>query len=158
MPTTPEILKSIDRNIAAIERELSALLAARHAIDGAVPAPIPVAARRPRSLAAPKPARRDRGPVRADGLEALLASSDGASTAALAEQANAGTDQVLNVLRELERSGRIRRSGERRATRWHVVSHEDQVAARAAEIEARVKAPKRSRATPLRPLEAVAAM
>jgi hypothetical protein len=39
-------------------------------------------------------------------------------------------------LRELEKTDQIRRTGERRGTRWHLITDEDRVAARAAEIAA----------------------
>jgi len=167
MPTTPDILKSIERGIAQLERELASLVAARAAITKTAitktvttkspitktkakssPAATPTAPAKPRRgrRAAPKPATRAAGAVRADGLEQLLEASDGITTAALAERANAAPDRVLALLRELEQKGRIRRSGQRRSTRWHVLTDEDRVAARAAEIEARIKAPRRRRA------------
>lgn len=73
--------------------------------------------------------------VPAGKLETLLGASDGLTTTALAEQANGGRDQVLTLLRELEAAGRIRRTGQRRATRWHVITDEDRIAARVAELE-----------------------
>jgi hypothetical protein len=97
----------------------------------------------PESATGPKPrARRSPRPrpvevVPAGKLETLLSASDGLSTTALAERANGGRDQVLTLLRELEAAGRIRRTGQRRATRWHVITDEDRIAARVAELERR---------------------
>jgi hypothetical protein len=77
--------------------------------------------------------------VPAGKLELLLADTGGLTTSALAEQSNGNRDQVLTLLRELESAGRIRRSGQRRSTRWHVITDEDRVAQRAAELAARRK-------------------
>ena len=84
--------------------------------------------------------------VPAGKLEALLARSDGStglSAAELTEQAGGARDQVLTLLRELEASGRVRRSGQRRGTRWHAITDEDRIAARAAQLESQSR---RSRA------------
>ena len=57
--------------------------------------------------------------VPAGKLEKLLAQTDRISTANLAKQADAASDQVLALLRELEPAGKVKRTGERRGTRWH---------------------------------------
>ena len=77
----------------------------------------------------------------ADRLESLLSESGGLTTAALADRANANRDQVLRLLRELETAGRIRRTGQRRATRWHAITDEERIRERAAELEATRKRP-----------------
>jgi DprA winged helix domain len=69
-------------------------------------------------------------------LEQLLADTEGLSTAALAERANADLDQVLAWLRELELAGRVRRIGQRRATRWHAISDDERIQQRAVELAA----------------------
>ena len=70
-------------------------------------------------------------------LERLLAATngDGIPTSALAERATAKQDQVLALLRELEARGTVRRTGQRRGTRWHLITDDDRIAARAAELE-----------------------
>ncbi|MHB1833578.1 MAG: FaeA/PapI family transcriptional regulator [Solirubrobacteraceae bacterium] len=73
--------------------------------------------------------------VPAGKLEVLLAATDGMSTAALAEQAGGRQSQVLELLRELERGGKVRRSGARRGTRWHWITDEERIQARVAELE-----------------------
>ncbi len=75
----------------------------------------------------------------AEKLEVLLAESAGLTTSALAQQAGADRDQVLTLLQEMEASGRIRRQGERRATRWHAITDEERIRERAAELEAQRK-------------------
>ncbi|HTT30039.1 MAG TPA: hypothetical protein VMG37_16605 [Solirubrobacteraceae bacterium] len=43
---------------------------------------------------------------------------------------------MLRLLRDLESAGRIGRTGQRRATRWHAITDEDRIRERAAELEA----------------------
>jgi hypothetical protein len=74
--------------------------------------------------------------ITADRLEALLSGNDELTTSALAEQAGANRDHVLRLLRDLETAGRIRRTGQRRGTRWHAITDEDRIRERAAELEA----------------------
>jgi DNA-binding IclR family transcriptional regulator len=75
--------------------------------------------------------------VPAGRLEALLSENGGLTTSALAERSNGNRDQVLTLLRELETAGRIRRSGQRRSTRWHAITDEDRIRERAAELASR---------------------
>lgn len=100
------------------------------------PAPRP----RTRAQSIPRP-RASRTPklVPADRLESLLSNNGGLTTAALADQASGNRDQVLKLLREMEAAGRIRRTGQRRSTRWHAVTDEDRIRERAAELETRRK-------------------
>jgi predicted Rossmann fold nucleotide-binding protein DprA/Smf involved in DNA uptake len=80
--------------------------------------------------------------MRAEQLEQLLGeSSDGLSTSVIAQRGGAVPAQVLALLRELEQAGRVRRTGERRGTRWHLVTDEDRIAQRAAELAGRSKMP-----------------
>jgi hypothetical protein len=84
----------------------------------------------------PPKAKRASNALPVDRLEALLSGNGGLTTSELATQANASRDQVLGLLRELETGGRVRRTGQRRATRWHVITDEDRIRERAAELEA----------------------
>jgi hypothetical protein len=67
-------------------------------------------------------------------LTALMDGSPGLSTSELAAATNGKPDQILALLRELDNRNQIRRTGQRRGTRWHLITDEDRVAARAAEI------------------------
>jgi hypothetical protein len=67
----------------------------------------------------------------------LLEGSDRLTTGALSKQADADRDQVLDLLKDLERADRVRRSGQRAGTRWHAITDEDRIQARAAELAAR---------------------
>ncbi len=74
----------------------------------------------------------------AGSLEAMLRESgDGLSAAAIARGANARDGQVRDLLRELATAGRVRQSGARRASRWRLVTDEERIAERAAELAAR---------------------
>jgi hypothetical protein len=71
-----------------------------------------------------------------DQLESLLSANGGLTTAELAERASGNRDQVLKLLRDLETAGRVRRTGQRRGTRWHAITDEDRIRERVAELEA----------------------
>jgi len=73
----------------------------------------------------------------AETAERMLAEGDGLTTTALAKQAGTDRDQVLVLLRDLETARRVRRTGERRATRWYAITDEDRIRERAAELESR---------------------
>ena len=83
-----------------------------------------------------KPAR-TRSVLAAETAEQLLTGDDGMTTARLAKQTGAEHDQVLTLLRDLEKASRVRRTGQRRATRWHAITDEDRIRDRAAELESR---------------------
>ena len=76
------------------------------------------------------------GAVRAETLERLLAgTSVGLSANAIAKQADAGYSRTLRLLHELEAAGQVRRSGSRRSTVWQLITDEERIAQRAAELE-----------------------
>jgi hypothetical protein len=153
MSNIDQIIADIDARIALLLKDIAPLEAARDALDGKnsprrgrKPGGRPPTRGRPAERARsaqpanarrvrPKPTKRT-AVVAAGQLELLLASSDGLTTRALAEQANGERAQVLRLLREMERAGNVRRTGERRGTRWHLITDEDRIQARAAELEA----------------------
>jgi hypothetical protein len=159
--TIDELANTIQDRINTLNGEIATLEAARtqlHA-NGSAPAAAANGATRAATNSS-KPAARRRRPkpkaakanartevVPAGKLEVMLAQHDGVSTAQLAKLANGKPDQVLTLLREMESAGRARRTGERRGTRWHAITDEDRIQARAAELEkqsrlARAKAEK----------------
>lgn len=123
MTNSAELRVRLEAGITQLESDLDRLRAALAALDGHdTPAPRAprrrVAARRPRRGADPAPAYQ----VVPEGkLTKLLGDGDGdgLSTAELAQQCSGAPDQVLRMLKELERSGRAHRTGNRRSTRWH---------------------------------------
>ena len=46
---------------------------------------------------------------------------------------------LLELLKESEQKGEVRREGQRRATSWYLITDEDRIAARAAQIAAQAK-------------------
>jgi hypothetical protein len=95
-------------------------------------------ARRPRNRARPR--RAGSGAVEvllAGKLEAMLRESEaGLSAITISKRSNAGYSQVLGLLRDLEGTGQVRRSGTRRTSLWRLVTDEERIAERAAELEA----------------------
>ena len=127
MSHSTELRAQLVRSIEQAESEVVALRSALAALDSsdhsAKPGP---RARATQSRAAQPRAtrRRRRGAagtevVPAGKIESLLGRSDGITTAELARQTNGGHEQILSMLKELERAGKAHRSGTRRSTRWH---------------------------------------
>lgn len=146
MPFIDDLIQSIDGRVRALRGEIASLEEARAALtpgDSSRPR-----SRRPRSRRAPRrkntrATRRAKATevLMADQAERLLAPTNGLTTSALAEQASADRDQVLALLRDLEKAKRVRRSGQRRATRWHAITDEDRIRERAAELASRTNRP-----------------
>ncbi len=138
--TNTDIVTSIDQRLADAKAEIAQLEGARQAlINGDAPAATPKARRVPRKMSPRKTVRRDNEVVPAGKLTALLDGSAGMSTSELAKASNGRPDQILALLRGLEKADQIRRSGQRRSTRWHLITDEDRIAARAAEIAGQSK-------------------
>ena len=139
MRTTEAIVDSIENRLRELNQEIESLTAARTALDGREDAPVasaPPARRKSRARRARRSTRAVEV-VPAGRLELLLSENGGLTTSALAQRTNGDRDQVLTLLRELETAGRIRRSGQRRSTRWHAITDEDRIRERAAELAAR---------------------
>jgi hypothetical protein len=87
-----------------------------------------------------KPTRRRKAraaeAVTGERLELLLSENGGMTTSTLAERSGATRGQILTLLRELEAADRIRRTGQRRSTRWHSITDEERIEKRAAELAA----------------------
>jgi hypothetical protein len=143
--TTTDIVASIDGRLTDAKAEIVQLQSAREAlINGVAAAATPKPRRAPRKptppkAAPPKAVRAKRVAVPADELTALLGGSSGVSTSELAEATNGTPAQILALLRGLEAADQVRRTGQRRGTRWHLITDEDRIAARAAEIAAQSK-------------------
>jgi hypothetical protein len=136
MPTIEHLVQSIDGRVHELRREIASLENARSALTANGSAP--TRSRKPRAQPATrrKPARTTKV-LTAQTAERMLAKSDGLTTAVLAKKARAGRDQVLALLRDLEKANRVRRTGQRRSTRWHAITDDDRVQERAAQLRAR---------------------
>ena len=139
--TTTELAQTIQDRLDVLHREIDLLEAARDQLQSNGPGSAPPAVSRPPAVRRTRRVSRRRSgeAVPAVKLEGLLAEHNGITSTALAELADGGRDQVLGVLRELEAAGRARRTGQRRGTRWHAITEEDRIAARAAELEKQSK-------------------
>jgi hypothetical protein len=147
MEFTEQLVRTLDARLVELRGEIDTLVRAREElVSNRAPGPAPA---NPATNAKLRPARRrarrtqtsSSTQVAPEGkLHRLLAQTDGLSTAALAQRANADPAQVLPLLRETEAAGRVRRTGERRATRWRAVANrEDWIQQRAAELARRSK-------------------
>jgi hypothetical protein len=140
--STGETVTNIEQRLLRAADEVAELERAREVpTDAGSPDPAPVSPtrRRTRAGAIPKDSsttKRVREAVPLPKLIALLADSEGLSTRELAADSGGSSAQVLGLLKEQEAAGDVRRSGTRAATRWHLVTDEDRIAARAAELTA----------------------
>ena len=139
--TTTELAQTIQDRLDVLHREIALLEAARDQLQSNGSGSAEPTVSKPAAVRRTRRARRRRSGevVSAVKLEGLLAEHGGITSTALAELANGGRDQVLGVLRDLEAAGRARRTGQRRGTRWHAITDEDRIAARAAELERQSK-------------------
>ena len=146
MSTVQEISDAIADRIRQAQGQISSLEAARSILvefDAPAPSPPPRASRAPSAPPAVEAARpRRSGPTRRSGdlvagqLEDLLRDSDGGlSLVALAARADVSDAKVRDRLHDLQRQGEVRNSGSRRTSVWRLVSDEERIAERAAELE-----------------------
>lgn len=99
------------------------------------PAEAPLKPRRRTQSKSPQSRKRSEV-LLAGKLQAMLSEADdGLSAIMIAKQSNAGYNQVRQLLRELEDSGHIRRTGTRRTTLWRLITEEERIAERVAELE-----------------------
>lgn len=75
----------------------------------------------------------------------LAVAASGLSATEIAQEAEAGYNGILALLRRLESAGRVRRTGSRRTTLWRLITDEERIAERAAELERAASAPGRRR-------------
>ncbi len=98
------------------------------------------AALKAKDAQASKPARSARGPrartLGDNAIESLLREkADGFSAAALTKLTGVSHARITARLRDLEQAGEARSSGTRRTSLWRMVTDEERIAERAAELE-----------------------
>jgi hypothetical protein len=139
---TEDLVERIDGRLAELGGEIALLEAARkQLLNGHGAEPSSTKATRPARRRRRRAAAKTFDVVPAGRLEGLLAKHDGITSTALAQLADGRPNQVLTLLKELEQAGKARRSGQRRGTRWHVITDEDRIQARAAELEKQRRRP-----------------
>jgi hypothetical protein len=132
---TTDIVNNIDERLGELQGEIAKLESARIALlDGASPKASPQASPQPRR-ARRKPVKPIHEVVPAGKLKALLSGSKGLTTRELASSTNGEQRQILSLLREMESDDQVRRSGQRRGTHWHLITDEDRISARVAELK-----------------------
>jgi hypothetical protein len=130
-----DIVTKIDLRLQQARAEIAKLEHARTSLLNGSDA----SSTRTRRRAKRTSAKATAGFVSAEKLAAALASSGGITTAELAKATNGDSRRLLALLKKQEDAGHVRRSGERRGTRWHLITDEDRIAARAAELESQLK-------------------
>jgi hypothetical protein len=135
MSYVEELIVSIETRIGEARSEIGSLETARAELVSTEAVTAKPRRRASRRRVAAGPAQ-----VAREALETVLATSDGLTTSDVVSRTGATRIRVLSALRELERAGRIRRSGIRRGTRWHAISDEERVGARAAELRRQSRA------------------
>ena len=126
-----DIVANIDQRLAELKAEQAHLNGARAALLDHPARAAEVKSRTARRES-PKPSYEV---VPVGKLIALLSGSDGMRTRELSRASSGDPAQVLTLLKEQEDAGQVRRTGARGATRWHAITDEDRIAARAAELE-----------------------
>jgi predicted Rossmann fold nucleotide-binding protein DprA/Smf involved in DNA uptake len=71
-----------------------------------------------------------------------LVTPEGVPAREIRSQVNGSDNQVLKVLKDLESEGKVKRTGQRRATKWHLVTENGRSATRAAKPTRRARQPK----------------
>ncbi len=144
-----DILSTLKDRLAEAETETQSLRNAIAALEGSKPTKN--GTDKPNGRPRRKPIRAvdaetDYKVIPAGKLVSLIAKTDGVTTSTLAKTTGGEQTQILALLKEAETDGKVKRSGARRGTRWHVISDDDRGADRPAEREASQKASKRKAA------------
>lgn len=135
-----QLHQSIDSRLQELRAEISRIEDAKRALTNGSAKPSPKVESNGSRSKPRRKAKRSTQVLQVGQLERILGeSSDGLSTSVIAEQGNGDPGQVLTLLRELEKAGTVRRTGERRGTRWHLVTDEARIAERAADLASRSK-------------------
>jgi predicted Rossmann fold nucleotide-binding protein DprA/Smf involved in DNA uptake len=127
------LVATIDQRLDEIAEEIAQLESARTSLERAQ---LNGASHRNGTTAGTRAPRRRSAPLSREELVRILGEAeDGLSASTIAEQTGFGYQATLSLLRELEATGTVRRVGSRRSTRWRVLTDEDWIAERAAELE-----------------------
>jgi hypothetical protein len=142
-----QVIAQLRAQLAETEADAQRLRTAIEALEGTVESsPAPTRARRNTRLRATR-ARTSNG--RTAGKVALtpdvvvnLVTPEGVPARDIRSKVNGSDNQVLKVLKDLEAEGKIKRTGQRRATKWHLVTENGQSASSAAKPTRRARQPK----------------
>ena len=147
MPEIAQILDAIEQRLTQAHAEIDSLTTAREILAGAPASSTSRSRARTRvaESAAPRSERaksrrsrrsRRTGEHPEQTIEALLGESTaGISAVALSKRAGMGYARVLHRLHELESAGTVLSTGTNRTSLWRLVTDEDRIAQRVAELE-----------------------
>lgn len=142
MPTI-DLRTLLETRIKEAEADIQKLRAALNAINEPPSAP----ASRTRRAAIHTASKPQPKAIPFRKLMKVITEQPGITTTTLAKETSGDQRAILALLKEHEDS-QVRREGERRATRWFVITEENQVAARARELAARPRASQSAQASP----------
>jgi DNA-binding transcriptional ArsR family regulator len=132
--TIDDLVESIDGRIRELNGEIASLQDARKALGSNGSFGRTATATAKRRTARPK------GKGRVSAIEVLESIQQGGDqVAVIARDLNAPVEVVRQHLRALEEAGQVRRSGQRRGTRWNAITDEDRIQERATELASRSK-------------------
>jgi predicted Rossmann fold nucleotide-binding protein DprA/Smf involved in DNA uptake len=142
-----QVIEQLRAQLAETEADAQRLRTAIEALEGSVESrPAPARARR---SARGRATRTRSSNGRAASKVALtpdvvidLVTPEGVPARDIRSKVNGSDNQVLKVLKDLESEGKIKRTGQRRATKWHRVSGNAAVAASVAKPTRRARQPK----------------
>ena len=137
--TDTDIQTHIRNQIAELDAEREALTDALAALNNGSAARAdskPAPRRRPRTRASAQIAAPAAKVVPLGKILQLLTGPDGQTTSTLAKTTGGDQGQILELLKEAEADDKVKRSGERRSTRWHLATGQSKLAGRVAERQA----------------------
>jgi hypothetical protein len=142
-----QVIEQLRAQLAETEADAQRLRTAIEALEGSVETSD--APPRGRRTARPRATRQRTSNGRTPGKVELtpdvvveLVTPEGVPARDIRSKVNGSDNQVLKVLKDLESAGKIKRTGQRRATKWHRVTDNARVAARAAKPTRRARQPK----------------
>jgi len=149
-----QVIDQLRAQLAETEADAQRLRTAIEALEGAAKQPsggtsVPPRGRRgTRTRAARSGASNGRTTKAALSRDVVvkLVTPEGVPARDIRSQVNGSDNQVLKVLKDLESEGKITRSGQRRATRWHRVTGNGPATARGANATATGSSEKRKAA------------
>jgi hypothetical protein len=121
-----QVIDQLRAQLTETEADAQRLRTAIEALEGSVATPAPARARR---TTRGRTTRRRTSNGRSTGKVALtpdvvvgLVTPEGVPAREIRSKVNGSDNQVLKVLKDLESEGKVKRTGQRRATKWHRVT------------------------------------
>ena len=132
-----QVIEQLQTQLAETEADAQRLRTAIAALEGSVES-TPAAPPRGRRSARGRATRQRTSNGRSSKVALTpdvvvkLVTPEGVPAREIRSQVNGSDNQVLKVLKDLESEGKVKRTGQRRATKWHLVTENGRSATRAA--------------------------